>query len=93
MEGNLFSSIYSHSALWLDERQQTKSIAVTKHKMVEIEDRSEFCISKIIQVDEETIAEMTNTSQQQINSIKQHGRHLLWYGSFNILKMKVSKLL
>ena len=92
MEGNLFSSIYSHSALWLDERQQTKSIAVNKHKMVEIEDRSEFCISKIIQVDEETIAEMTNTSQQQINSIKQHDRHLHWYSSFNILKMKISKL-
>ena len=73
-------------------RGSKQELVVTKHKMVEIEDRSEFCISKIIQVDEETIAEMTNTSQQQINSIKQHDRHLHWYSSFNILKMKISKL-
>jgi len=32
--------------------------------MVEIEDRSELCISKIVQVDEEAVAEMTNISQR-----------------------------
>ena len=46
-------------------RGSKQELVVTIHKMVEIEDRSEFCISKIVQVDEETIAEVTNTSEQQ----------------------------
>ena len=32
-----------------------QELVVTIHKMVEIEDRSEFCISEIVQVDEESI--------------------------------------
>ena len=46
-------------------RGSKQELVVTIHKMVEIEDRSEFYISKIVQIDEETISEMTNISQQQ----------------------------
>ena len=49
-------------------RGSKQELIVTIHKMVEIEDRSEFCISKIVQVDEETIPEIANTSQQQQQS-------------------------
>ena len=46
-------------------RGSKQELVVTIHKMVEIEDRSEFCISKIVQADEEIISEMMNISQQQ----------------------------
>jgi len=46
-------------------RGSKKELVVTIHKMVEMEDRSQFCISEIVQVDEETRPEMTNNSQQQ----------------------------
>ena len=46
-------------------RGSKQELVVTIHKMVEIEDRSEFCISKIAQVYEETIPEVTSTSKQQ----------------------------
>ena len=46
-------------------RGSKQELVVTIHKMVEIEDRSEFCISTIVQVDEETIPEVTSTSEQQ----------------------------
>ena len=39
---------------------------IHNYKMVEIEDRSEFCISKIVQVDEDTRPGKTNTLQQQL---------------------------
>jgi len=43
-------------------RSNKQELVVAIHKMVEIEDRSEFCISKIVQVDEETRPEMINNS-------------------------------
>jgi len=46
-------------------RGSKQELVVTIHKMVEIEDRSESCFSKIVRVDEESIPEMTNISQQQ----------------------------
>ena len=47
-------------------RGSKQELVVTIHKMVEIEDRSEFCISKIVQVDEDTRPGKTNTLQQQL---------------------------
>ena len=46
-------------------RGSKQELVVTMHKMVEIEDRLEFCISKIVWADGKTIAEVTNTSKQQ----------------------------
>jgi len=46
-------------------RGSKQELVITIQKMIEIEDRSEFCICKIVQVDEESISEMTDTSQQQ----------------------------
>ena len=46
-------------------RGSKQELVVIIHKMVEIEDRSEFCISKIVQADEKTKAEMTNILQQK----------------------------
>ena len=51
-------------------RGSKQELVVTVHKIIEIEDRSEFCINKIVQVDEETIPEITKTSQQQEQSDK-----------------------
>ena len=46
-------------------RGSKQELVVTIRKMVEIEDRLEFCISKIVRADGETISEVTNASEQQ----------------------------
>ena len=46
-------------------RGSKQELVVTIHKMVEIEDRSEFCISKIVQINEEARTEMINNSQRR----------------------------
>ena len=48
-------------------RGSKQELVVTIHKMVEIEDRSEFCISK-----NEIISEMTNNSQQKQEEEQSH---------------------
>jgi len=55
-------------------RDSKQELAVTIHKMVEIEDRSEFCISKIVQVDDKAVVEMTKTSQQQQEQSDKKGK-------------------
>ena len=68
-------------------RGSKQELVVTIHKMVEIEDRSELCISKIVQVISEMKYFTTITTTAKL--IKQQGRNPHWNGSINIYYLNV----